>query len=232
VTRAPPRAVLLDVLGTLLRMESPGPRLRAELARRTGVDVGEAAAEAAFRAEIEYYLEHQLEGRDPESLDELRDRCAEVVRSATGFERMELAAVREAMLAALRFEPWPDAPRALRALRQAGLRRVAASNWDCSLPHFLQRAGLSPLLDGAVASAVVGAAKPDPRLFQAALERAGCGPDEAVHVGDSLDNDVVGARRAGIRAVLLVRSGAADAPAGLPAIRTLEELPALVLAGR
>jgi putative hydrolase of the HAD superfamily len=224
------RAVLLDVLGTLLRMEAPGPRLRTELAGRIGTDVGEEAAARAFRAEIDYYLAHQLEGRDRDALERLRDRCARVVLEELGLDPGDLTAVREAMLAAIRFEPWPDAAPALERLRAAGIRLVAASNWDCSLPQVLERTGLADLLDGVAASAVVGAAKPDPVLFRAALELAERGPEEALHVGDSLANDVRGARAAGIRALLVARDGTAVAE--VPSIRTLEELPALVLSGR
>jgi putative hydrolase of the HAD superfamily len=77
-----PGAVLLDAMGTLLRLEPPAPLLRAELARRLGDDPGEAAADAAIRAEIAYYREHLHEGRDRASLSELRRRCAEAMRPA------------------------------------------------------------------------------------------------------------------------------------------------------
>jgi putative hydrolase of the HAD superfamily len=207
-------------------MEPPGPHLRRELAHRIGRDVGEAAAGAAFRAEIEYYVEHHLEGRDPDALERLRDRCAEVVREALGLGPDDRAAIRDATLASIRFEPWPDAAPALEELRAAGLRLVAASNWDCSLPDVLDRARLAHLLDGVAASAVVGAAKPDPALFEAALEVAGCGPEDAIHVGDSFEKDVLGAGAAGIESVLVARDG------DRAAIRTLGELPALVLGGR
>jgi putative hydrolase of the HAD superfamily len=207
-------------------MEPPAPHLRAELERTTGVDVGIVAAERAFRAEIAYYLEHNLEGRDTASLSDLRDRCARVVAEVVGREDLELGAVREAMLAALRFSAFPDARPALEELRSRGLRLVVASNWDCSLPRVLEHTGLAPLLDGVVASAVVGAAKPDPRLFESALALAGCAPAEALHAGDSIDGDVQGARAAGIRAVLVSRR--ADPPEGVAAVRSLAELPALI----
>ena len=58
------RAVLLDAMGTLLRLEDPAPRLRAALAARLGVDVGAEAAAAAIRAEIAYYRAHLHLGRD------------------------------------------------------------------------------------------------------------------------------------------------------------------------
>src|SRR5918999_2816302 len=105
------------------------------------------------------------------------------------------------MLASLRFTAHADAAPALRELRAGGLRLAVASNWDASLPEVLERAGLRELVDAVVASAAVGAAKPDPALFHAALDAVGATPAEALHVGDSLERDVGGARSAGLRAV-------------------------------
>src|SRR5204863_81339 len=108
------RAVTIDALGTLVHMQPPGPRLREQLRERAGVEVSEEEATAGFAAEIRYYLEHHLEGGDPKSLDALRDRCASVMRDALGLEQqVELGVVREAMLASLHFEAFPDAAPAL-----------------------------------------------------------------------------------------------------------------------
>ena len=219
------RAVLLDALGTLVRLEPPVPRLRKELRQRAGIEVEEETAARGFAAEIEYYLEHHLEGRDAASLDRLRDRCAAAMAGAMGLDDLDRRVAREAMLASLEFTPFPDAAPALRELRRRGLRLVVASNWDCSLPDWLGRAGLGALLDGAASSAVVGRAKPSPAVFKEALRLAGAGPEEALHVGDSLENDVAGAGAAGVRAVLLARDG--GAPAGTESIRSLEQLPSL-----
>ena len=221
------RAVLLDAFGTLVAMEPPGPRLRAELARRTHVDVDVTAAEAAFAAEIDFYVSHHLEGRDERSLAELRDRCASVIARSLALDALDLPTVRSAMLASLRFVPQPDAPAALRELRERGVRLVVASNWDCSLPRVLDEAGLASLVDGIVSSATVGAAKPDARLFEAALAVARAVAAEALHVGDSPEHDVGGAAAAGLRAVLLDRRGEVE-DASFPVIGTLAELPALV----
>lgn len=219
------RAVTLDVFGTLVRLEPPAPRLRAALAAR-GIEVEEERAAAAMRAEIAYYLAHHTDGAGREGLEDLRDRCADEVRVALALGREAAAAVREAMLESLVFTPFEDAEPALRALRGAGLRLVAASNWDCSLPEALEGAGLLGLLDGVVSSAVAGAAKPDPALFEAALRVAGCDAPAALHVGDSLENDLEGARRAGLGAVLLVRHG--EPPRDVHSIRSLAELPSVV----
>jgi putative hydrolase of the HAD superfamily len=222
------RAVLLDALGTLVRLDEPGPRLRAALERESGVDVGVDAAERAFGAEVAYYLANQMRGADHAGLEALRDECAAVTHEALGAagERTERAAVRQALLDALVFVPFPDVVPALRALRERGLTLVVASNWDCSLPEWLDRAGLGDLLDGAVSSAVVGAPKPAPAVFDAALALAGVGAAEAIHVGDTLAGDVAGARAAGIRAVLVLRAG--DPPPGVETVRSLEALPSLL----
>jgi putative hydrolase of the HAD superfamily len=208
-------------------MEPPAERLAAV----HGIPI--EVAERAFRAEIAYYLEHHVEGRDAASLSELRDRCAQVLGEQLG--EWEPVDVRAAMLDAIRFDAYPDAAPALRTLRERGLRLVVASNWDCSLPEVLEQAGLAPLVDGVVASATVGADKPAPEVFEAALRLAGCDASEAVHVGDSPSKDVAGALAAGVRPVLLRRGGvrpdevAADADvASVATIASLAELPGLL----
>ncbi|HYI37527.1 MAG TPA: HAD family hydrolase [Thermoleophilaceae bacterium] len=219
------RAVLFDALGTLVRLEPPAPRLRAELRRATGVDVGDEAAERGFAAEIGFYLENHMRGGDEAGLEALRDDCAAVLHEALGVEGLDRRAVRAGMLAALTFTAFPDAVPALRAVRAAGLGAVVVSNWDRSLAGALDRAGLGDLVDGVVSSAEVGRAKPAPEPFRAGLELAGVPAAEALFVGDSADTDVEGAEAAGIRAVLVAREG--PAPAGVEAIASLELLPSL-----
>jgi FMN phosphatase YigB (HAD superfamily) len=102
---------------------------------------------------------------------------------------------------------------------------VVVSNWDVSLHGVLDDTGLAPLLDGVLTSAEVGEAKPGGAMFRDALSLAAARPEEAVHVGDSVEHDVAGALAAGLRAVLVDRDGAAGpVPAGvrvLPTLRTL-----------
>ena len=221
------QALLIDALGTLMHFEPPAPLLRAELRERFGVVVTEAVAEAAIRAEITYYRAHLHEGRDAASLADLRRRCAEAMRPVLGVD-VGAEALTEALLAALRFHAYPDAAPALVTLRERGLSIVVVSNWDHSLHERLAETGLAPLVDAAVASAELGSAKPDPAIFAHALELAGAPPEAALHAGDSPDADVGGALAAGLRAVLVARDGApARAPAGVPVIASLAELPAL-----
>ena len=217
--RTPIRAVLIDALGTLVELQPPAPRLRAALLATTGCDIGAEASERGFAAEITYYLDHHMEGSDPAGLERLRDACARVMSEAIALPDLDFAAVRDAMVASLEFKAFRDAEPALRTLRARGLRLVAVSNWDCSLSHWLDSAGLGELLDGAVSSAEVGEAKPAPAIFRAALAVAGVEADEAVHVGDSMARDVAGARAAGIRPVLVMREGS-----GNPAVECVSSL--------
>lgn len=195
------KAVFLDALGTLVELEPPWLLLR----ERVPVQISDERLVAAVRAEMDYYKEHAHEGRDAESLADLRGRCADLLSRELG----AMIAVDE-LVASVRMRAYPDAEPALRGLRARALRLVVVSNWDCSLGSVLERCGLAAVLDGAISSAEAGARKPDPAIFGPALELAGCDPGEALHVGDTAEEDVEGARAAGIRALLLDREGGGE----------------------
>ena len=213
--------MLLDALGTLVELERPWPHLVDELAAR-GVVVGEADARAAMLAEMAYYRAHHDEAVDWTALKDLRRRCAAVVQEQLQ-TALPLDDVLEALLAAIRFRAYPEVPDVLARLRAGGARLAVVSNWDVSLHDVLERTGLRPLVDAVVISAELGVAKPDPAIFRAALGRLGAAAEGAVHVGDSLEHDVAGARAAGLEAVMVARNGAA-APDGVRTVRSLAEL--------
>jgi putative hydrolase of the HAD superfamily len=192
------RAVFLDALGTLVELEPPWISLRDMVP----TEVSDEQLVEALKAEMAYYREHAHEGRDEASLAELRERCAAIVSEKLGLEISV-----EELVEAIRFSAYPDVVPALDGLRDRGLTLVAVSNWDCSLPRVLERCGLDGMLDGTVTSAETGSRKPDPGIFAAALELAGCAPAEALHVGDTPEEDVEGARAAGIRPLLIDRDG-------------------------
>ena len=216
-----PSAVLFDALGTLVELETPWPHLERELAAR-GVVVDLEAARAAMLAEMAYYRAHHDEARDWATLKDLRRRCAGVVQEALDTS-LPLADVQDALLAAIRFRAYPEVPAALGRLRAGGARLAVVSNWDVSLHDVLERTGLRALVDAVVISAELGAAKPDPAIFRAALERLGATAAEAMHVGDSVETDVAGARAAGLEAVLVARNGA-QSPDGVRVVSSLDGL--------
>ncbi|MGE5617603.1 MAG: HAD-IA family hydrolase [Candidatus Woesearchaeota archaeon] len=221
------RAILFDALGTLLALEPPAPRLCHELAERYAVRITEAEARLAMAAEIAFYRGHLDEGRDPDTLAALREACAaELRRALPEAARHRLPPpgdLVETLLASLRFDAYPDAKPALRACRSAGMRLVVVSNWDVSLHSVLGNVGLSPCLDAILTAAEAGVRKPDPAIFVQALRLADVSAAEALHVGDSLDEDVAGARAAGIEPVLVSRGGL-DPPTGLRSVTTLAQL--------
>jgi putative hydrolase of the HAD superfamily len=219
-----PDVLFIDGMGTLVALEDPAPALARALAMRLGVQIAPADARAALRAEIAYYREHLQEGRDDTSLADLRARCGAIVQGALpGLEDADPTQVTAALLDALRFSAQPDAVDALTRVRARRTRVVVVSNWDVSLTEVLERVGLAPLLDGVVTSAGAGARKPDPAIFDRALALAGAPPERCLHVGDSLQEDVAGARAAGIEAVLLDRAGT-YAGGGVRVIASLREL--------
>jgi putative hydrolase of the HAD superfamily len=222
------RAVLLDALGTLVELQPPAPALRSELSRRFGVELSEIDCERAIAAEISYYRGHLDEGRDVDSVATLRRHCASALHEALprGAQRAtaDLGALTDALLASLRFAAYADAAAALPRLHALGLRLVVVSNWDFSLHGVLERVGLSASLDGIITSAEAGERKPSPAIFERALALAEVGAAEATHVGDSLKEDVAGARAAGIEPLLLQRERGASAVAGVRTIASLGEL--------
>jgi HAD superfamily hydrolase (TIGR01509 family) len=223
-------AVLFDALGTLVRLEPPWPLLAGVLGSRHGIEISEDEAREAMRTEMTYYLEHHTEGRDPSSLAELRARCASILGDALPqvAGRLNEQELTDVLLDSLRFVPLPDAATALGSLRALDVRTAVVSNWDCSLGGLLGGLGLGGLLTRVVTSAEVGFRKPDPRIFEAALEALGCAPDRVIFVGDSADIDVAGGRAAGIRSVLIDRgSSSPPAPGEVERIFTLDNLPAL-----
>ena len=91
----------------------------------------------------------------------------------------------------------------LEELRRRGYRLGVISNSDGRIEALLESVGLRPWFDFVIDSGEVGIEKPDPRIFRIALDRLGVEPAEALYVGDIYEIDVVGARAAGMHAVLI-----------------------------
>jgi HAD superfamily hydrolase (TIGR01509 family) len=146
---------------------------------------------------FELYLSHALVGLNVEP-DGLRER----VRAAS----------RQLKAPGHDFRLWsrvlPGVPEALACLRDQGLQLVVVSNSDGSVEQALETAGLTVYLRLVVDSEIVGFEKPDPRLFLHALAAVRADARTTVHVGDMYYQDVIGARAAGIEAVLLDPGGA------------------------
>ncbi|MCA9754141.1 MAG: HAD-IA family hydrolase [Gemmatimonadetes bacterium] len=166
------------------------------------------------------------------------DRWAGYVTSIfreLGVETARLASLREAMFEVHRAEHlWrrvlPGTDAVLAELADRGYRLGVVSNSDGRVEPLLEEVGLARHFEVIVDSQIVGIEKPDPRIFALALVRMAANAESAIYVGDFPAVDVVGARRAGLRPVLLdpLDIGAKD---DYPRLRALSELPG-ILPGR
>jgi putative hydrolase of the HAD superfamily len=119
---------------------------------------------------------------------------------------------------------------ALSALNALGLRLTVVSNANGTLCAHLERLGLDRHVHCVLDSQDFGVEKPDPRLFEIALERSGADAATTIHVGDLYQVDVVGARAAGVRGVLLDEQGLYEG-VDCPRVRSLAELVSRITAG-
>ena len=122
-------------------------------------------------------------------------------------------------------EDWvpPEVPWTLQALKDGGFRLAVVSNRTHSYEEQLETLGLHGYFEFALAAGEVNAWKPDPAIFEYALRQLEAKPSETLYVGDNYFADVVGARRAGLGAVLLDAEGTFP-QADCPVIHTLSEL--------
>jgi len=129
------------------------------------------------------------------------------------------------------FEMYDDVPAVLETLAKSGIRIGLISNTQRCLTSFQSHFELEGLIAATISSFEHGYMKPHPSIFSAVLERLGARPDETVMVGDSIRQDIEGALRVGMRAVLVHRGDAPPPRAselGVPVIKSLSELPPLL----
>lgn len=119
---------------------------------------------------------------------------------------------------------YPGTLEILAVLKKQGKRIGIISNWDSRLFGICKELGLEERVDFILASAVFGASKPNSKIFLEALKLSGVKPEEAVHIGDSFEDDVKGALSAGIRGILIERHPGHRKMEGVPTIHDLKEL--------
>ncbi len=223
-------AVCRDVDCTLIH---PGPTFRSEGYRRVGLRHGLALDEARFDQAV-MGAAPILDAAQGDIYDAaMFHRYTAAIIGAMGGEGpgVEPCAVEiyEEWATNHHFEMYEDVPDVLKAIAARGIRIGLISNSHRCLASFQSHFELEGLVSAAVSSSQHGYLKPHPSIFEAALHLLGVPAGEAVMVGDSVGQDIAGARRAGMRAIL-VRRGAADEPFGglvegdVPVITTLREL--------
>jgi len=217
-----PQGIFFDAGGTLIHVD--GERV----CRAAGVDVDRAAFSAALRnaaGDIGLWSARNPGSTDrerlPVYLDAMLRRLG--IDDADHRVRAARAVAAEHGRANLWSHAEPGAVEAVRELKRRGYRLGVISNADGRVRALLDTAGFSPFLEVVIDSSEVGLEKPDPRIFHAATERLGLDPAACVYVGDIYPVDVIGARSAGMRAILIGDSAVEEEP-DVERISRLEEL--------
>lgn len=205
--------VFFDVGNTLLKDDPPVPEVFARVARRRGFDITVRDVEPHMAEVNEFYAAEYLRDGDfwcehdravqlwLDMYTILADRC-----NLDGDIPGLAQAVYDEYLKPTNWSLFPDVSACLKGLKRRGFKLGVISNWDATLEHLLRSIGSLPYLDDVVASAAVGYRKPDPIIFEIALERMGVDSDHAVHVGDLPEADGDGASGAGIRPIIIDRA--------------------------
>ena len=223
-------AVCFDVDFTLIY---PGPTFRSagyrRFGERHGLDLDESQFDAAVAGAAPILDAAQGDIYDAAIFHRY---TASIIRAMGGLgPGVEPCAVEiyEEWAGNHHFEMYEDVPEVLQAIAGSGLRIGLISNSHRCLASFQSHFELQGMISAAVSSSQHGYLKPHPSIFQACLQLLGVPAAAAVMVGDSVGQDIAGARAAGMRAVL-VRRGAADEPFGgtvgedVPVINSLRDL--------
>ena len=224
--------IFFDAAGTLIEVRGSVGEIYARLANQYGISVDPADLQAGFVASFR----RQPPMICPSDLTPPeRDKCErnwwrvlvrEVFGKASEHPRFEVffETVFEYFAQSEAWHVYPDVVPTLMALRRRGLRLAVISNFDSRLEGILDRLALREYFDRVHLSTHLGAAKPDPRIFHTALKAHGVEASAAAHIGDSLRDDIEGARAAGIRAIWLDRNETSSQNEGLTRITRLDQL--------
>jgi HAD superfamily hydrolase (TIGR01549 family) len=220
--------VFLDAGGVLVY---PNWSRVAEIFRRHGLPVGADALEAA-EPPAKRLVDESARNAGSADASRMLDFFSMVLDTAS----VPAGATRDAAMAEVRayhaeHNIWervpPDVPAALAALQRTGVKMVVASNANGALHRCFERMNIAPFFDLICDSFYEGFEKPDPRFFMQLLAKSGSRAEATVHVGDLFHVDVVGARRAGLHAILLDEHHL-YADADVVRIHRLVELPAVL----
>ena len=185
------RAVIFDLWDTLVDFDPvAGRAFQDRVAARLGRDPDEFAA-------------LWLEGRSVRESGTLRDYLLKI--GVAGDLVDEIVDLRRDSTRRL-LQPRPGAVETLVELRTRGYRVGLITVCSEDVPDVWSETALADLFDGTVFSCSVGLRKPDPRIYRLACEQLGVRPDEAVFVGDGANDELAGAQRVGMQAVLIHRA--------------------------
>ncbi|MCX8037596.1 MAG: HAD family hydrolase [Candidatus Sumerlaeia bacterium] len=211
------RGVFFDAFRTLVYLHPTYPGAFADVARDFGYPVDEARVAAVLDS-----IERAMETRWREkgdfrcSPEELNRRWRALNRAIFEAIGIDGDADRLSIEMERRFDSgeyirtYPDTLPMIEALREEGFRLGVISNGTPGVARCLEFAGITERVEFVLVSALVGWEKPAAEIFAMGLQAVGLQPGEVVFVGDHYEADIVGARQAGMQAVLIDREGRAS----------------------
>ena len=232
--------VFFDVAGTLIRVRDGVGVQYARVAGRFGLAADPNALEREFPRAFRAAPPMAFPGAPADAIPGLeREVWRGIVRDvfagaglAAGFAPGAFDAYFDAVYRHFEdpttWEVFPDVMPALSALHALGSPLGVLSNFDSRVLRILQGLGLAPWFRSVTLSSQVGATKPDRAIFARALAYHGVDATQALHVGDSPVEDWEGAHAAGLRAVLIDRSGRHARRPGLVRVGSLVQLTGIV----
>lgn len=223
-------AIFFDVDFTLIY---PGPTFQGEgyerFCARHGIAVDRSLFPDAVRAASAILDEEQQHVYDADIFVRYTRRIIEEMGGAGAALDLCAREIYDEWAACQHFFLYDDVVPVLRELAGEGFKIGLISNSHRCLASFQQHFELEGLITAAISSSEHGFMKPHPSIFMAALTLAGVSAAESVMVGDSLAHDIEGARRVGMRGILVHRADSPPRAAGeVPVIRDLSQLPALL----
>lgn len=229
------KAIFFDAAGTLFTVNGSVGAIYADLAREYGKDVSVTDLEAGFRHSFAAAPPMAFPGAAMEQISALekqwwRNLVHQVFASLGPFPRFDdyFAALFQFFSRAEAWALYPETLATLEQLKGRGFTVGVISNFDSRLLGLLDGLGISPFVDAVVISTQAGAAKPAREIFARALAHVGVSAENAIHIGDSYEADVVGAQAAGLTPVFIDRNGKRAAADGYVAVESLIAVLALV----
>lgn len=215
--------VFFDAGNTLFKEEPLRWHIYANAGREAGLQIDPADMRRAM-VEVHEELPQRIHGHFRYS-DRWFEEYIPRVFQRFGAKPEQIPVVAEKLFAAFRepgtFRLFPETLEVLAKLQEMGIPMGIISNWSPRLPKLCRNLEIDRYFEFIFSSAIEEAEKPQKEIFERALKLVGAQPENALHVGDSLEKDVRGAAGAGILGVLLDREGFYDGERGFPVARNL-----------
>jgi len=227
------RAVFFDWYNTLADYYPPREECQSKSLEELGFEVDQEYIRIGLQKADAFYFKESavspIHSRSPEEQLKIYVKYQEMILSEANISApqellLKHIGIVRTLYANMRFQLFEDVNSTLASLKKQNYTIGLLTNLRDEMESTCRELGIISYLDFIVNSAEAGADKPNPLIFQMALERAGVNPDEAIHVGDAYEIDVVGARGAGINPVLIDRNDAHIDIADCPRIHDLGEL--------